>query len=198
MLGGALLLAFLLSCGCATRSHLSFRGQVPTHTGFMQDVTAGGGGNDIEVVRVQYGPTWEWQHDGWCMDVGVHPGATFVVDGQDGGPGIGASVMLRPRLQLDGVEPYVRLEAGMEWHHDNIEGQGTAWGFPLSGGVGFRVPLDHVGWLAFDFNLWHFSNGTKVFGHSLGPNPGVNTDLFGFALEIPFGSEKDVAPSPSP
>ncbi len=94
--------------------------------------------------------------------------------------------MLRPRLQLDGLEPYVRLNAGMEWYHEKLEPQGTAWGFPLSGGIGFRVPLDHVGWLTVDFTLWHFSNGTKVFGHGLGPNPGVNTDLGRIAFEIPF------------
>ena len=94
--------------------------------------------------------------------------------------------MFRPRLTLYDVEPYLRLDAGVEWYLEDIEGQGTPWGFPLSAGVGVRIPLDHVGWLVVDFTVWHFSNGTKVFGHGLGPNPGKNTDLARIAIEIPF------------
>lgn len=94
--------------------------------------------------------------------------------------------MLRPRLLLDGVEPYIRLNVGMEWYVERIDIQGTNWGFPLSAGIGARFRVTKEVWVILDWQGWHESNGTKVFGHNFHPNPGVNTDLWTVGIEIPF------------
>ncbi len=181
-------LLVLLSLGCAPNERRWRAGvSLPVNAGIAESITTGSGGMDIEVARAVTGLLWEFQYeDAKRLDLGVQSSVTLITSGTKGGPGLGGELFLRPRLDMGWWEPYVIASVGFEYYINGIEGQGTDWGFPLSGGFGTRFEVCEETWVSVDLTLWHTSNGASIFQHDQTPNPGWNTDLLSVAIETSF------------
>ena len=97
---------------------------------------------------------------------------------QEDGVIIGPEIDFRLMLSPYKIKPYVGFHAGYAMFTDQWDEQGTPWGFTLGPFIGFKS-----GNWTFDVRYWHESNGTKVFNHNEGPNPGFNTTLISIGYE---------------
>jgi hypothetical protein len=183
-------LAILLLCvSCAAPDHTRLSGSLPANIGLADStINNVGSGQPIDVIRFTAGPSWTLPLTDWAFfDLGLHGSGTAIVGEQEGGPGIGAEIMVRPRVDLGTVELYFVGTVGFEVYLDGIKGQGSDWGFPLSTGPGVRIELIRdTAWFTIDLRLFHESNGRGVFGHPWGPNPGFNCDLITIGYEWRF------------
>ncbi len=116
------------------------------------------------------------------LDILIGPTITWPLRGPRGRA---YNLEVSPRLrwtQWD-IEPYVMPFIGPTRMSRRWEGQGTDWGFNLGVAIGARTKISDEYWLFAEYKFWHESNGTKALGHSKGPNPGFNMDLFMIGLE---------------
>lgn len=125
------------------------------------------------------------------LEVALEAGVSATVPINVGSPSVGPEVALRILFKSDHVQPYVIGTAGAHFFSgpwqttsDTLE-QRTRWGFPLSFGVGLRVPVTDTVAVSVETRFFHESNGAKVFGHTE-PNPSFNALTCFLGLEIAF------------
>jgi opacity protein-like surface antigen len=82
------------------------------------------------------------------------------------------------------LEPYFLLGSGFTY--GDWKPQGTDWGFILRTGAGARYEIKSGVWISVEYGQWHASNGTKVFGHGKGPNPGFESAGIWLGWEYEF------------
>jgi len=121
----------------------------------------------------------------WKIDAFAGPAITVPINDQNA-TGIGLDLLSRIRYTYwIGLEPYLSLKLGFHYFDKRLEPQATNWGVILGGGLGTRVRLTKDFWLFGEYQLWHQSNGSKVWGAPR-PNPGWNCDLFIIGIEYKF------------
>lgn len=173
-------LATLLACGCtATRIHVE---QGIT----SQKLTLGSWSEEsVEALITSVRVEQEFQIvSPFHGIVGVGPSTILPMDGKAEATTLDVVGYV---LYTDFVlQPYLMVGSGLFYSERPWEPQGSNWGFILQGGIGVRYELTEGHWLNFDYRQWHESNGSKIFGHSYLPNPGIEGGSlwFGYAVDL--------------
>ena len=84
------------------------------------------------------------------------------------------------------LQPYLMFGSGLFYAAETWEPQGSNWGFITQVGFGVRYELAEGQWFNVDYRQWHESNGTKVFNHSRGPNPGFESGSIWLGYAVDF------------
>jgi len=132
---------------------------------------------------IEGGVGWEnhltdrlWQDNMWC-------GQFVMPYGADESNGIGIEHISRFRYDFGKWEPLIAPHVGFLNTNKKWDGQATTWGFSLGGSLGLRYEVEKNTWITGEYRLYHFSNGSRVFG-SPRPNDGYNIDLFILGAEF--------------
>lgn len=82
ILFAVLVLLALTGCAAPSSCVVGVHTSAPAYTGAAQTLLSDmGSGEDIEVVRVQWGPIWSWDRESWAIDCGTMASSTFIVEG---------------------------------------------------------------------------------------------------------------------
>ncbi len=167
---------FLLLIGCQSdfkRIHFA-SGATTSIARSIQPV-----GKSISYAELSYkeGHTFEITEE-FVFDGLYGPRLGFPLTETEEGVILGLETEGRLRWARDGAQPYVGFHAGTAFFTEQWKDQGTDWGFTLGPLLGVKFG----NWF-LEYRYWHESNGTKVFGHNEGPNPGYNASLIAIGVE---------------
>lgn len=173
-------LVVLLACGCTTA-------RVHVEQGITsRDLTIYAAGKEsIEALITSVRVEKEFQIVGPFHGIaGVGPSVILPTDGR---AEAAALDVVGQVVYTDFIlQPYLILGTGLFYASKTWEPQGSDWGFILQVGLGVRYELAEGHWLHVDYRQWHESNGSKLFGHSYHPNPGVESGYFVFGYAVDF------------
>ena len=167
----------LFVCGCETDfQRISFGAGFTTP--IERTVQKEGAYISYSELSYKHGVTLD-VFDNPAIDLMAGPRLGIPLTDSEDGVILGLEAEARIRQRREGIQPYIGFHVGKAYFTERWPDQGTNWGFTLGPMVGFKCENWTLEW-----RIWHESNGTKVFGHDQGPNPGFNASMIAIGVEF--------------